>query len=58
MEIIGINYATLYRQLDEAGVDCWCTYTEISDTDFDAVVVRIKANHPNNGECLMIGHLT
>ena len=56
-EIIGINHATLYRQLDEAGVKYWCTYTEVSDTDLDAVV-RIKANHPNDGECLVNGHLT
>ena len=56
--LLGIRRATLYRRLGEVGVNHLSTYTEISDTDLDLEVVQIKASHPNDGERLMIGHLT
>ena len=56
--LIGISRATLYRRLNEAGVSHCCSYTDISDSDLDSVVERIKITHPNDGECLMSGHLT
>ena len=45
----------MYRRLSEGGVNYLSTYTEISDSDLDA---EIKVNHPNDGERLIIGHLT
>ena len=49
--------ATLYRRLDEAGIDRASTYTAITDAELDNVVQRIKYIHPNDGEHLMAGHL-
>lgn len=34
------------------------TFTNITDNDLDREVERIKKMHPNDGERLMIGHLT
>lgn len=56
--LLGISRATLYRRLSEAGVSYCCAYTDICDADLDAEVLRIKVNHPNDGERLMSGHLT
>ena len=54
--ILGISRATLYRRLDEAGITP-TDYSELSDQELDDVVMSIKADHPNDGEVLMQGHL-
>ena len=56
--ILGISRSTLYRRLDDEGIsrDIW--YSDITDSDLDRIVQEIKSNHPNDGERLMIGHLS
>ena len=49
--------ATLYRRLDDTGTDRSSTYSVITDATLDQEVRRIKRVHPNDGECLMAGHL-
>lgn len=55
--ILGMSRATLYRRLDDAGIDRTSTYSGISDAELDCEVERIKRIHPNDGERLMMGHL-
>ena len=56
-EILGISRSTLYRRLDEEGIDRLATYTDLSDNDLDSTVSEIKQSHPNDGERLIIGCL-
>lgn len=55
--LLGISRSTLYRRLEEEGINLTSTYSTIADNDLDRVVVAIKREHPNDGERLMIGHL-
>ncbi len=55
--ILGVSRATLYRKLEEEGVNPSSLYAEISDTDLDQEIVDIKRHQPNDGERLVIGHL-
>ena len=57
-EILGISRSTLYRRLEEDGLPQAITFSSISDIELDAIVIRIKQIHPNDGERLIIGHLT
>ena len=45
--IMGISRATLYRRLDDAGIDRTCSYSRVSDRELDDEVRRIKHDHPN-----------
>ena len=54
---MGISRATLYRRLEEEGIDRDSKYTDITDSDLDREIVEIKLEHPNDGERLLIGHL-
>lgn len=56
-KMIGISRATVYRRLEDAGIDYTCTYSSITDAALDQVVQTIKQVHPNDGERLMAGHL-
>ena len=56
-EILGISRSTLYRRLEQDGIDRRLSYSEISDIELDEVMVTIKLNHPNDGERMIIGHL-
>ena len=56
-EIVGISRSTLYRRLEEEGVDLTSTYSDISNSELDRMVESIKQTHPNDGERLVIGHL-
>ena len=55
--IMGISRATLYRRFDDVGIDRTCSYSRVSDRELDDEVRRIKHDHPNDGERLMMGHL-
>ena len=55
--MMGISRATLYRRLDNAGINHALTYSNISDAALDQEVQSVKRVHPNDGECLMAGHL-
>ena len=57
-EILGISRSTLYRRLEDVGISQSITFSSISDIELDAVVNRIKQTHPNDGERMLIGHLT
>lgn len=56
-ELLGISRSTLYRRLEEEGIDTTSTYSDISTDDLDRMVESIKQTHPNDGERLIIGHL-
>ena len=56
-EVLDISRATLYRRLQEEGLSSDCTYSDISDNDLDDYLIKIKHNHPNDGERLLAGHL-
>jgi len=56
-KILDISIATLYRSLEEEGLSSECTYSDISDNNLDDCLIRIKHNHPNDGERLLAGHL-
>ena len=57
-KIMGISRSTIYRRLDDAGIDHVRTsYSNISDAALDQAVKTIKQVHPNDGERLMAGHL-
>ena len=57
-KIMGISRTTIYRRLDDAGIDhARTSYTNISDAALDQAVRTIKQVHPNDGERLMAGHL-
>ena len=56
-EILGVSRSTLYRRLDEEGVNLTCRYSNIDDHELDRTVESIKLTHPNDGERLLIGHL-
>ena len=55
---MGISRSTLYRRLDEECITLDTTYCDISDGELDRAIVRIKQVHPNDGERMLIGHLT
>ncbi len=55
--ILEVSRATLYRKLEEEGLNSGSFYTDISDADLDQEVVDIKHHHPNDGERSVIGHL-
>lgn len=57
-KILEISRSTLYRRLEDEGLARQLTFTNITDNDLDREVERIKRMHPNDGERLMIGHLT
>ena len=56
-EIMGISRSTLYRRLDQEGIDQSESYSTVRDRELDEIIVRIKIGHPNDGEKLIIGHL-
>lgn len=56
-QILGISRSTLYRRLQEEGVEHMCTYSDISNSELDGIMTTIKLNHPNDGERLIRGHL-
>ena len=56
-QILGISRSTLYRRLEESGIQQDVQYTSISDFELDRAVEYIKNMHPNDGERLLIGHL-
>ena len=44
-QIQGISKATLYWKLSDAGINLSTTYSEISDSDLDALVETIKRGY-------------
>ena len=54
--ILKISRSTLYRKLDKAGISP-SDKTPLSSQQIDEMILRIKANHPNDDEVLIQGHL-
>ena len=55
--ILAVSRSTLYRRLAEEGISIDTFYANLSDSQLDIIVARIKQTHPNDGEVLMAGHL-
>ena len=59
--MMGISRATLYRRLDNAGINHALTYSNISDAALDQEVQSVKRTllmvSANDGERLMADHL-
>ena len=47
-KLLGISRATLYRRMEEEGLS-QCSYTDITDSTLDRVIVGIKQQHPTYG---------
>ena len=56
--ILGVSRSTLYRRLEEEGIANELRYSNITDNDLDRIIMEIKRDHPNDGERMIIGHLT
>lgn len=55
-EILQISRQTLYRRLQEFGIDT-CKFSPITESDLDSTLKDIKVSHPSSGEVMMQGHL-
>ncbi|XP_019862005.1 PREDICTED: uncharacterized protein LOC109590546 [Amphimedon queenslandica] len=56
--ILCVSRSTLYRRLQEVGLATAITYSDITDQNLDRLIYTIKETHPNDGERLMLGHLS
>ena len=56
--ILEVSRSTLYRRLEEEGIATELRYSNITDNDLDRIIMEIKRDHPNDGERMIIGHLT
>ena len=57
-DMMDVSHSTLYRRLEEHGIDRMATFSSISDAELDNTIEEIKRNHPNDGERMIIGHLS
>ena len=57
-EILGVSRATLYQRMDEEGVLRDRFFSDIHDSELDRMLHDIKVNYPNDGEVMLMGHLT
>ena len=55
--LIGLSRATLYRRHDELQIGDQFSYTNITDSELDAVVQSIVEKSPNSGQVMMKGTL-
>ena len=55
--ILSISRSTLYRRLEDNHLSRDIRFAEISDREIDRIIRAIKADHPNDGERMMSGHL-
>ena len=54
-QLLGVSRQTLYNAIGQSDFpDAYATYTSIYDSELDALIKRVKEQHPNNGE-IMIG---
>ena len=54
--VIGISRSTLYRRLEEAGINP-NDRTPVCEEELDSKIRSIKVDHPNDAKVLMQGHL-
>ena len=55
--LLQVSRSTLYRRLEEKGIDPSSSYGSISNSQLDQEVWDIKQHHPNNGEVLIAANL-
>ena len=55
-KIMNVSRSTIYRRMKEDGRTIGL-YTSISEFQIDSIIRTIKADHPNDGEIMMAGHL-
>ena len=55
-EILDVSRQTLYRRLQEFGIDS-SKFTSISESDLDTALTNIKSSHSSCGEVMMQGYL-
>lgn len=55
-DVLGVSKSTIFRRMSEEG-RVVTTYSSISDDSLDSIVRSVKADHPNDGEVMMAGHL-
>ena len=53
--VLNVSRSTIIRRIQEGRVTE--SYSDISDSRLDRLIRRIKEEHPNDGERLLIGHL-
>ena len=57
-EVLGISRKTLYNKIAAfPSPEDFSKYSDITETQLDAVVRRVKQEHPNDGEVMIAGHL-
>ena len=57
-QLLGVSRQTIYNRIKSSGnATAFATYTNIDDGDLDALITRVKVQHPNNGEVMMAGYL-
>jgi len=54
--LLGVSRSTLYRRITTANLSIQ-NYSNMSDCELDSIVFQMKADHPNDGEVLLSGHL-
>ena len=55
--VLGVSRSTLYRRIEQEGLNWDTTFADISDTELDIRIDQLKKIHSNDGERLIIGHL-
>ena len=55
--LLQISRSTLYRRLEEEGIDPSSSYSSISNAQLDQEILAIKQHHPNDGEVLIAANL-
>ena len=55
--LLGISRPTVYKLMEEQGMNHKGRYSNILDSELDDQLVGIKVNHPNVEEVMTAGHL-
>lgn len=56
-ETCGLSRSALYNRMNELGIHNSNQYSDINNNTLDGAICRIKHNHPNCGEVMVMGHL-
>ncbi|XP_028400815.1 uncharacterized protein LOC114523947 [Dendronephthya gigantea] len=55
--LLGVSRPTVYKLLEEQGINYKGRYSNISASELDGQIARVKVGHPNVGEVMTAGHL-
>ena len=56
-ELLGISRKTLYNRIGACDSMNFSNYSDITETQLDDIVRRVKLEHPDDGEVMVAGHL-